>query len=430
MAIACSGVAQEARTAEVNYFLGYRVEFSDNIRRVATGQEKETLNVLFGGVVYQDTTPALDLRFAPAAEYLDYKRDTFDDEARLTLDSSAIWTLSPRRLTWTLQDTARQVRIDPTRPDTPANTALANFLSTGPDLYVRFTNINTLQLGARYVNVYVAETDLDNERGEGYARWLYQYSPITVLSLNYDVQEARFENPTISPNFERRDAYFRVTTQQARSTFVADLGRTQIKREAADDLAGGLARLTWTRRSTMETNFGLLAESGFSDTGTDLEATAAAANAPAEGGAAQTVSQNLVARDIFRAKRADIFFDRRGTRFASTFRLSERRLEFQAAPLDDRDEGIVDVALTYFYSAASSLGIYGRRGRIEYRNRVLTDTDTTVGVRWQRSITRSVSVSLDFQRWERSSTDPGREFTEDRVLLGVLYSSGPVQRGQ
>lgn len=430
MAIAGSGIAQEASAAQVNYFFGYRVEHSDNIRRVATNEEKETLNVLRAGIVYRDINPELDVRFAPTAEYLDYKRDTFDDEARLTLDSSLVWTLSPQRLTWTVQDNARQVRIDPTQPETPANTALANLLVTGPDLYVRFSTLNTLQLGARYVNVYIEDTDLDNERSEVYGRWLYQYTPITVLSLNYEAQDTRFENPAaFTPDFERQDAYFRVATRQARSTFIADLGRSRIQREGAPEVAGGLARLTWTRQSTLETNYGLLAESGFADTGTDLAATAAAANAPA-GGSAQTVSQNLVAQDIFRAKRADVFFQRTGTRFASNLRLSERRLEFQGRPLDDRNERAASLTLTYLYSAEGSLGVYGGRERIEYRNQALDDTDATVGIRWLRWITRKVSITVDARREERSSTDPTRDFVEDRVLFGVLYTSGPIQRGQ
>lgn len=423
---ATCAVGVPAFGAEVSYFYGYRAEFSDNIRRVPVNREEEMLNAVIGGVVYQDRTPELDLRLAPTLEYLDYRDDTFDDEARLELDSVAIWTISPQRFTWTFEDTARQVRVDPTQPETPANTVLANLFNTGPDVYARFTAVNTLQLGARYLNVYLQDTQLDSEREQAYLRWLYQYSPITVFSLNAETQHAKFDNELANPNFRRDDVFVRMDTRQARSTVVIDLGRTNVKRDGFDEAEGSLARLAWTRRSTAESTFGVLAESAFSDTGADLAATAAAATA----GTAQTVSQNLVSQDIFRAKRGEVFYERAGTQFASALRLFARELEFQATPLDDRDEHGGNLTVNYLYSAATSFGIYGERERIKYRNQVLIDTDTTVGVQFLRRLTPNVTVTLELQREERDSTDPAREFVDDRVLFSVVYSSGILPRGQ
>lgn len=423
------GTLVPAQAAEMTYFYGYRVEHSDNIRRVATNQENEVIHSLLAGVTYQDRSPALDLRLAPAVELLKYQDNTFDDETRLTLDAVALWTIAPQRFTWTFEDNARQVRIDPTAPDTPANTALANYLNTGPDFYLRFNPVNTLQLGARYANVHIADTNLDSERGQAYGRWLYQSSPRTTLSLNVEAQKVEFDDEFANPNYKRNDIFVRAQTRPAQSTFILDAGKTTIDRDGFAEVDGSLTRFTWLRQLSTETSLGVLAESGFSDTGTDLAETAAANNNPVEE-TPRTVSQNLVTQDIFRAKRAEIFFDRASSLFTTNLRVFGRDFEFQASPLDDRKEHGGSVAVAYLYSAATTLGVFGNILKADYRNQILTDTDTTVGVSFLRRITRTVSVTLQLQREERDSTTLGREFVEDRVLLTLLYNSGTIMRGR
>lgn len=413
--------------AEVTYSYGYRAEFSDNIRRVPVNPEHDMVNVLDAGLTYQDRTRTVDLRLAPTVEYLNYRKNSFDDEFRVNLDSSLLWTISPERLTWTVEDTAREVRVNPAQPDTPTNTALANLFNTGPDLYLRAGSVNTLQLGARYGNVYVGDTNTDNQRNLGYARWLYQSSPLTQWSLNLEEERVEFDDDIANLNFRRQDAFLRVQTRSTDSNLGVDVGHTRIARDRSEEVDANLARLSWDRRLNSETQIGLVGESSLSDTGSDLAATAAAANNPAQ---TPTVSQNLVAQDVFRAKRAEIFLNRIGSRVTTNVRAFGRDLTFFADPINDRDERGGEISLAYRWSAANSVDAFYSYVRAEYRNQILVDTDKTAGLRFLRLITRNVSFSIQLQQDQRNSTDPSREFVDNRVVLSVVYNSGIIPRRQ
>jgi hypothetical protein len=413
----------------LTYFFGYRGEHSSNITRVPVNQEDEYIHSLLAGFTYVDSSPELSLRFAPSVEYLHYANDTSDDEVRLTLDASSLWTISPQRFTWTLEDNMRQVRLNPTQPDTPSNTVTANILNTGPDFYLRLNPVNTLQLGARFSSIYVESSDVDNERALGYARWLYRTTPLTTLSLNYEALTVNYKNEVVNQNYTRQDAFLRIETRPIQSTLVLDLGVTKIDRDRADEVDGSLGRLTWTRRLSPESSAGVLAEASYGDTGTDLAETAAAANAPAED-AGGTVSQNLVAQDIFYAKRGEVFYNSMGSRMAMNVRLFQRELEFKAVPLNDREEQGGTADLTYLYSSTTSAGIFGDSIKTKYLNLIRSDTDTNKGLRFSYRVSRELSTTLELRRSERESTDPTQNFVDKRVMLTVMYSSGPFLRRQ
>jgi len=413
--------------AEVSYFYGYRGEFSDNIQRVATNPQHDMVNVVVAGLSYQDRSRTLEMRLAPSVEFIDYRKNSFADETRLNLDSLLLWTLSPQRLTWTAEDAVRQVRIDPTQPDTPTNTAVANFFSTGPDIYLRAGSVNTLQLGGRYGDVYVSDTNLDNQRTLYYGRWLYQTSPLTTLSLNYETEAVDFDDKLSNVNFQRRDAFFRIQTRTSQSDFSLDAGKSTISRDGTSDAEATLARLSWNRRLNAESTFGVAAESSLSDTGSDLASTAASANNPGQG-TTGSVSQNLVTQDIFRAKRGEISYSRFSSRLKTNFRVFARSLEFQATPTNDRDEAGGEVSIGYFYSSAMSIDLFYSRVRADYRNQTLVDADSTVGLGVTRLITRNVSTVLRVQQDQRESTNATREFVDNRIIFSVTYSSGLLPR--
>jgi hypothetical protein len=418
-----ANVQERACAAEVSYSLGYRAEYSDNIRREAVNPEHDMANALQAGVRYQDRSRSLDLRLAPSVEYINYRKNTFNDEARLNLDSALLWTVSPERFTWTAEDTARQVRLDSTLPETPTNTATANLFATGPDLYLRAGSANTLQLGARYGDLYVSDTNLDNQRGLGYARWLYKTSPLTTWSLNLEEEHVRFDDQVANTNFRRQDLFLGIHTRSSQATAAIDVGRTRIARDRTEEVEGGLARLSWNRRLNTENGIGIVAESSLSDTGSDLAATAAAANT-----SGQTTSQNLIAQDIFRAKRAEVFLNRRGSRFTTDVRAFSRRLEFQIDPTNDRRERGGELAFGYLYSAATSIDVSYSHARTTYSNQALIDIDKSAGLSLRRLITRNVSMAFQLQQDKRNSTDPSRGFVANIVTFTLLYKSGSFPR--
>jgi hypothetical protein len=64
--------------------------------------------------------------------------------------------------------------------------------------------------------------------------------------------------------------------------------------------------------------------------------------------------------------------------------------------------------------------------RTEYLDFIRRDTDQNSGLRFDYHITRAVSVGLEGSHTERRSTDSTMGFVDNRLLLTLLYSSGPL----
>lgn len=412
-----------AHAGEFNYFLGYRASYTTNINRTPVNEKEEYIHSLVGGFSYVDTSSALNLRVAPSVEYLYYQKKTSENESRLSLDALAIWNISPQQFTWTVEDNLRQVRANPTQPDTPSNTVAANVANTGPDFYLRFGPVNTLHLGARIASVYIEDAEADNTRRQGYARWLYQSSPQTTWSLNYEASAVDFKNEELNRSYRRQDYFLRLQTRPVRSSLDISFGGSKIRQDMIDDINGALARLSLTREITAGTTLGLAADASYGDTGTDLSATAAAANNPANG-TATTTSQNLVTQGFFYSKRGTIFYRRAGQQLNMDLRVFYNDLEFETTPLENRQESGGAAIFSYLFAGTTETGVFGNYKRTYFLNVENNDVDINYGVLLSYRVTRTISTTLELGRSERESMDPARNFVDSRVLLSVLYKSG------
>src|SRR5581483_1735587 len=104
--------APPSYAAQVDYGIGYAGETSSNSRRTSTNPEHEWSNSIIGGFTYAEDTADFTARATLQGEYRDYAHNRVSDQSLLFADAAALWTLSPRRLTWTVEDSFREVSID------------------------------------------------------------------------------------------------------------------------------------------------------------------------------------------------------------------------------------------------------------------------------------------------------------------------------
>lgn len=337
-----------------------------------------------------------------------------------------MWTISPQRFFWTVQDDYQQGLLNSTIPDTPANRANLNVFSTGPDVYVRLAPVHTLTFGARVGDVYTGEANADNKRFNGLAGWQYQSSPTTTLSLNYQILDVRFEDSTFNDDFTSQDIFFRAQFRPSRSQYILDLGTTHINFNRGNDLRGTLARLSWIRELTSQSSFGASVSKEFSNTASDvLAATPAASPVAGEPSAPSGISQTVITGDVYDTKGGTIFYNHRGSQAGVQFLAGRRKLDFAMTP-QDRKETNGRLQIDYFFSAASTASLFTEYTRTEYLDFIRRDTDQNSGLRFDYRITRTVSVGLEGRRTERRSTDSTLDFVDNRLLLTLLYSSGPL----
>ena len=424
-ALFCGAVAP-LQAGDLAYGFGYAATHSDNIRNVPSNEQDELIHSYLAGFTYVERTTDVIARVRAQAEYRDYRDDIFGDESVFDLKSYLLWTISPQRFTWTLEDTYQQVQISSTAADTPGNRANVNVLNTGPDFYLRFNPVHTLALGARAGNVYTGSANADNDRFSGNVRWLYQATSVSTYSLNLQAQDVQYDDSTVNTDFMRQDVFLRADYRPSRSQYVIDLGVSQVNLERGRDLDGTLARLSWFRQLTPESTLGLSAGSEFSDTGTDiLAASTAAATGTELPITAVPLSSSVLTSDVYYAKRGETFYNRRGSRLGLNLSANVQDLDFETTA-QDRRESRGRLRTDFFYSGTTSVSLFTGHVRTEYQNFVREDTDRDSGIRFDYFLTRTLRLGLEGRRVDRSSTDPTAEFVENRVLLSLLYSSGPL----
>ncbi|GAB4507891.1 MAG: hypothetical protein Tsb0026_05070 [Sulfuricaulis sp.] len=423
------GMVAPSPAGEFSYGLGYLATHSDNITRVPTGERDDWIHSLLAGFAYQERSVDLVARVLAQAEYNNYQDNTYGDENLYYVSSSAVWTLSPQRLFWTVEDTARQALIDSTAVETPENRVGVNVFSTGPDFSIRFSPVQTLALGARLGDVYTGRANADSRRLNGTAGWLYQASSVSTYSLNYQALDVDYDDSVANDDFLRQDLFVRAQYRPSRSQYTIDLGTSDISRDRGNDVNGALTRFIWDRQLTPESSFGMSASREFSDTGTDLLTASQALNAPtmtAEQSAQSIASTtDTLTSDVYMAKRGEIFYNRRSSSTGLHILANHRTLDYETLALD-RKENYARMEFDYFYSGSTTVSLFSEYTKTDYSSFVRQDTDRNSGIRFSSRLTRTFSLGLEGRRIERASTDPTLEYVDNRVLLSVLYSSGQL----
>ena len=383
------------------------------------------IHSVLAGFAYQENTTNVVARVLAQATYNDYQKNSFGDETLFDMISSAVWTISPQRFLWTVEDNYQQGLVSSTGADTPSNRTNLNVLSTGPDVYVRLAPVHALTFGARVGDVYTGRANADNKRFSGLAGWLYQSSPITTLSLNYQVLDVNYDDSTVNNDFVSQDVFFRAQFHPSRSQYAVDLGTTHISFDRGEDLRGTLSRLSWIRESTPQTRFGASLSKEFSNTGTDVLAASAATPLGGATAAPSGISQTVVTSDVYDTKGGSIFFDHHGSQVGAQFQAGQRKLDFATTP-QDRKETSGRLQIDYFFTVAATLTLFSDYTKTEYVDFIRRDIDQNTGLRFDYHVTRRITLGLEGRRVERRSTDPTAEFQDNRMLLTLLYSSGPL----
>ncbi len=411
--------------ADFAYGLGYMGEHSDNITLASTNKQSDWIHTALAGFAYQENSADVVAHVLAQATYNTYQHNTFGDETLFDMDSYAVWTMSPQRLFWTVQDTYQQGLINSTGVDIPTNRTNLNVLSTGPNAYVRLSPVHTLAFGAQVGDVYTGQANADNKRFNGTTAWLYELSARTTLSLNYQILAVRYDDAVLNNDFSTQDRFFRVQYQPSRSQFTMDLGASHVNFDRGNDLDGTLARISWNRQANLESNYGATFSKEFSNTGTAIlgatDTSVAAGSVPTP----SDFTTATITADVFESKGGTVYYNRHSTLFGMQLLAGRRKLDYATEPLDNKEtDGRLE--LDYFVSALTTATLYSQYTRTEYLDFFRRDTDQSTGLRLNYLLTRTVSVALQASRNQRRSTDPTLGYVDNRLLLSVLYSSGPL----
>lgn len=403
--------------ADLHYHLGYGVEHSSNIRRVATPEEQETISRLTMQATYREDTRAVRAQVTAMSEYRDYRHDVYDDETVSNLDGTVIWTMTPS-VSWTVADSYRNVPAARTLPDTPANRENTNVFTTGPTVQWQATTVDTLVFDARYGEVDAERSDIDNTRRSGALRWLHRRSATSDFSLNYETLRVDYDNDAANIDYRRHDYFIRGHIRPGRNAVTLEVGATDIERTGLPPIDGSLTRLTLMREVSTVRRLGLILTSQYTDTSADLSPSGIS-NVPAVGVA--PITPEILTSDVYYTKRAETYFEHTGGFMPWSVRGFVSDVDYETRPEDvEQVGGRIEIGMRQ--SSLTGATLYSSYVRSEQPISTRIDRDREHGLRYVTRLSQSLSLTLQASRFERHSTDASGSFTDDRVLAFISYS--------
>ncbi|MGB5080921.1 MAG: hypothetical protein WBO23_09275, partial [Burkholderiales bacterium] len=379
---------------------------------------------------YEERSADFNARALARGERRDYLRKTYSGENAFYVNGAAVWTISPQRLSWSLEDVAREVRTDITAPDTPSSRTNANSVSTGPDFTLRLDPVNSAEIGARYIRFDI-DGPGDNQSYSGRARWLHRVSVLTKLSLNYEATRVSYQDPGSFSDVFREDLFLGFETNLPSSGVAIDAGTTRILRQGADELNGKLARLRLSSQLTPESSLRASLAGEYSDTGSELLGGVTSAS-QTKVAVPSTPATVVAAGDVYYTKRGDIAYENRSRPFGFALSGFARRFDFKPlnpfSPDHDFDEGGGRISCAWLYSDGVRFGAYTEYLRRTFLDFPQEDTVRSTGATAGYNLTPNVSITLEAARLAQSSTVQANNFVDWRAMLSVAYTSGPIGR--
>lgn len=412
-----ASIPATSSAVDYGYGLGYRAEHSDNMALTSTNPRNDWLNVAQAQFALQDvTSPNVTARIYSLLEYDDYLHNTFNDQTLFFLNSAATWFIRPQRLSWTAEDYYGQIPINPFAVNTPNNMQNVNVFSTGPNLFLRMDPLNSVELGARYGNYHAGAQNTNSDRASGFVGWFYQFSPITVFSLNYQGQNADYTSNVVSSRYTRNDLFFRMVTRRPDVALITDLGNTWLHQSETANISGVYARVLASKQLTEASSLSFTAMSTTTDTADTILA--------AEGTAAVT-SGTIVGTDIYRLKHVDVTYTHGRAYGTDRIRLFSERLNYFTAPLDQELTGArIDLGNRLTGTLFGS--VYGSYIRTKYDATSVVNRDGQEGVRFAYEMRPDWFLGLEGRRTRRLSNAPDTAYSEDRVILSITFYSNPA----
>ncbi len=411
------GVLPACSLAEdLSYGIDAGVGYDDNVTRSSVDQQEDTIASIGAQLRLDHESRRIKANIASRLEYRDYLNNTYDSEVVGNLIANSKFDLVEQRLTWVLDDTFGQSTVNQFAADTPANRENVNVVSTGPDLKLPLGTRNYLVIGGRYTDVGYQHSNLGNDRVDGQLALERELSAASVLSLNANTQQVRFDDSTLYPDFDRNEAFLGYELNVSRTRFSLEGGATEIRMNGQTD-DGWLGRLEVSRKASEALTVGAKLGHEFSDAGASFVQQQAL-----QPGSTNPVSVQQTATP-FVNEYAELFGHFTRNRTDLNGRVGFYDETYDQQPLFDRRRLSIDVGVERTMSPTMVGRIHANYARNQYTevDREFSDLNVTAGLSWQ--VGRLTSVDFDYTYVTRKD-DAAPDYSSNQVWIRFGYLVG------
>jgi hypothetical protein len=436
-------LSSAAAAETLTYGVDAGIAETNNVNLAPMNEVSQTMAVVDMDFDVKQLTRLFDLDAKGNFTDLDYLQHAYGNQLVGRFDGTGKFALIPERLTWVVQDDFGQQALDPFTPQTPNNLENVNYLSTGPDVALRFGGTSFLNLSARIARAQYETSPFNSNRVLGDAAWGFQLSPASTISLNADTERVLFENTLVNTDFDRTNAFVRYEIQGARTSFSADLGGTQIE-QGGTSTSGALARVQLTRTISAAAKLTLSAGRDLTDGSTSFSTLPAGAigivgTAPASltsasytsdyGSAGWQYVRNRTTVGVTGRWEKDVYRD------ASQFDLTRGGAEFSVERRMTPDLTAQLLGRYYKTNYPHAVLLVGTGAIVPNEFGVTTGdvigasdyADALVGASLSWRHGRAMEVRLRVEHTSRETTGIDAGYHESRIYLTIGYRPRPVE---
>ncbi|MGD0506090.1 MAG: hypothetical protein ABSD02_25560 [Steroidobacteraceae bacterium] len=206
---------------------------TDNVALSPTNKVSQTIAITDADFNVDHRSRLFDVNAIGNFSYLEYLQHAYGNQLLGRFDGNADAAIVPGRLIWVLRDDFGQSALDPYTPTTPTNVENINYVTTGPDLKVRFGGINFIDVSARYARAQYQTSPFNSNRLLGSVALGREVSAGGSVSLNANTERVMFDNTEVNSDFERSSGFGRYEVHGTRTNFIGELGGTVVSQTSA-----------------------------------------------------------------------------------------------------------------------------------------------------------------------------------------------------
>lgn len=412
--------AGQSQAVELNYGVEVGIGSSDNISRVPTGAESETIESAGVELILNREEGRVLADVVLDLSYFDYQSNSFDSEVVGMAFAEIRAKIVPDTFDWIVTDSFGQLNLNPFEVVTPANRENVNFLTTGPDFRMHFSAQSSLLAFGRYSLAHYEESGFDDERMLGGLALTRGLSSNTNASLNMTAERIEFDDPELDSNYDRQSAFLRYQLDGVRTRIGADLGQTWIH-DDGERTDNPLLDLELARKISEYSTLTLRGGIRSTDAASELLADSRLIAADTRGACTPTSFGQTASPDPYETRDATLCWQFESFRTSVVLRAGYEEDNYENETQLDRTREVFQAFVQRQVTPRIRLGVEGWVNRADFDDSGQSDDESQIGMYLNWNAVGRLWVEVDVEYFDRNSSNRLTEFHETRAFLRLAW---------
>ena len=397
--------------------VGVGLEYTDNATLVNENKVNDLITVAYVGARLSENEGALTYDATASFNNTSYTQDTFPDQRYFNLGASADWEMIKERFNWFLSDYFSQRTVVALNSNTPDNLQNDNAFTFGANIRFPISRRQSFSLIPMFSQYYYEVLPTDNKQYSLAANWNYQMFRLTNVGFNLSARKINYTETDIFGRSPEDTTFTNMAVifngQRLRSSFTANLGATNVKRDNGQETTGFAGFLNWLANLSSRSNFETLVSSDLTDT--------SSVTASGSGNDVQ------ITADVIRNSIINLAYLREDASLRTRISARYNKVKYSDSPLDRiiRD---FDMVFSYPVTQLLSSGAYVNYNRTKQLDTDRLDKRFIVGGNLRYNFSRKLHGLFDLAYRKRESTFAPENYDEFSVFVSLVYGFGDVLR--